>query len=155
WALYAVQTVTLHEPQFFQTDLPWNFRRGASYQVMLPPEYQPGRLYPVLIALHDAGERPEVMIRRWSALAEQNGYFLVVPQWEQSVRGLYGYSAEEHAALTDVVRDLRRRFAVDSDRIFLTGFGEGANMAYDVGLSHPDLFAGVLPVAGTPKYFAK
>jgi predicted esterase len=154
-ALYSVQKMLLVEPMFFQTDLPWNFRKGASYQVIAPPEYHPGRMYPVLIALHDSGERPEVMFRRWSTLASQNGYFLVAPQWEQGVRSQYGYTAQEHAAVVDVVRDLRRRFAIDSDRVFLTGLGEGGNMAYDVGLSHPDLFAGVLPIAGRPRYFAK
>ena len=155
WALLSLQRSLLREPQFFQTDLPWQFRKGATYQVTLPPEYHPGRLYPVLVALHDSGERPEVMFQRWSSLADQNGYFLVVPQWEQSARGQYGYTTQEHAAVVDVVRDLRRRFAIDSDRVFLTGFGEGANMAYDVGLSHPDFFAGVLPIAGRPRYFAK
>jgi len=54
----------------------------------------------------------------------------------------------------DVLRDLRRRFQVDSDRVFLTGFGEGATMAFDVGLSHPDLFAGVVPVAGEIQRFS-
>jgi len=43
------------------------------------------------------------------------------------------------------------RYHVDSDRVFLSGFGEGANAAWDVGLSHPDLFAAVVPMAGDPK----
>src|SRR5262249_53303816 len=64
-------------------------------------------------------------------------------------------TAQEHTAVLDTVRDLRRRFSIDSDRVFLTGFGEGANMAFDVGLSHPDLFAGVLPIAGHIKAFTK
>jgi hypothetical protein len=62
---------------------------------------------------------------------------------------------EEHEAVVEVLRDLRRRFQIDSDRVFLFGLGEGANMAYDVGLSHPDLFAGVLTMGGAPHYFAK
>ena len=50
--------------------------------------------------------------------------------------------------------DLRRRFQIDSDRVFLSGFGQGGSMAYDVGMAHPDLFAGVLPVGAGPKYFS-
>ena len=56
--------------------------------------------------------------------------------------------------MLNVLRDLRRRFQVDSDRVFLTGQGEGGNMAYNVGLSHPDLFAGVMPISGQPQFFA-
>jgi hypothetical protein len=38
--------------------------------------------------------------------------------------------------------------------VFLFGQGEGGNMAFDVGLSHPDQFAGVLPMSGQPQFFA-
>src|SRR5262249_17433445 len=48
---------------------------------------------------------------------------------------------------------LRRRFSVDSDRVFPYGWREGGTMAYDVGLAHPDQFAGVLPQNASTKYF--
>jgi pimeloyl-ACP methyl ester carboxylesterase len=48
-----------------------------------------------------------------------------------------------------VLRDLGRRFAIDPDRVFLFGFGEGANFAMDMGMSHPDLFAGVVAMGPT------
>src|SRR5262249_32789239 len=71
------------------------------------------------------------------------------------IGGEYGYSAQEHAIILDVIRDLRRRFQVDSDRVFLFGSEQGAAMAYDIGLSHPDLFAGVMPMGAWPRYFAQ
>jgi hypothetical protein len=129
-------------------------REGADYLVQLPPEYHPGRSYPVLFALHEGGRPPAEALQRWSMLAAQNGYFLVAPEWDRAGAGGYRYSQPEHAAVVDVLRDLRRRFQIDSDRVFLSGYGEGANMAFDVGLSHPDLFAGVLPTSGRTKWFA-
>ena len=51
------------------------------------------------------------------------------------------------------IRDLRRRFNMDSDRVYLYGWEQGGLMAYDVGLSHPDQFAGVLPQNAGPNYF--
>jgi predicted esterase len=130
--------------------------RGPSYLVQLPPEYQHGRPYgyPVLFVLHQGGERPKDMLNRWKDLAAQHGYILVAPEWERGLRATYGYTAEEQAAVVDVLRDLRRHFQVDSDRVFLFGCGEGGNMAYDVGLSHPDLFAGVIPMSARPSAFA-
>jgi pimeloyl-ACP methyl ester carboxylesterase len=143
-------------PQFeLQPSLPWNFRKSATYFVRLPPEYHAGRSYPVLFVLHEGGQKPEDMLKRWGELAALNGYFLVAPEWERSIRHRYEYSTQEHAAVVDVLRDLQRHFQIDSDRVFLAGFGEGGNMAYDVGLSHPDLFAGVLPMGAGPRYFAK
>jgi dienelactone hydrolase len=130
-------------------------RGGIPYWLQLPPEYHHGRSWPLLIALHQAGESPELMFRRFGPLAAQNGYLLAVPEWGSGLQEAYGYQADEHAAVLDTLRDLRRRFQVDSDRVFLTGWCEGGNMAYDVGLSHPDLFAGILPVCGRPRYFAR
>lgn len=133
-----------------RTDLPDGPKKGIAYLVQLPREYHHGRAFPVLFALHHAGERPEVMLERVGALAAKHGYIVVAPEWDKAGGSAYHFTAEEHAAVTDVLRDLRRRFQVDSDRVFLTGAGEGGTMAFDVGLSHPDLFAGVLPVSGWP-----
>src|SRR5262249_53322092 len=44
---------------------------------------------------------------------------------------------------------------VDEDRVFLFGLGEGGAMAFDVGLGHPDLFAGVLPMGAGPQYHSE
>jgi hypothetical protein len=132
-------------------------RGGASYLVQVPPEYRPGRQYPVLIVLHDGNEKPRDMLRRWSGPAAEHGYFLVAPAWAGAgaFANSYTYSEREHAAVLDVIRDLRRRFNVDSDRIFLFGLGQGAVMAFDVGLAHPDLFAGVSTMGDGPHFFAE
>jgi pimeloyl-ACP methyl ester carboxylesterase len=128
---------------------------GASYVVQLPPEYRHGRLYPVLIVLHDDGEKPSDMLDRWSAAAAEHGYVLVAPEWQNGGGNKYNFSEEEHKVVLGTLRDLRRRFNTDEDRVFLFGLGEGGNMAFDVGLGHPDLFAGVLPMSGAPQYHAE
>jgi len=128
---------------------------AASYLVQLPPEYHPGRAYPVLVVLHQGGEKPLTMLRRWSEAAADNGYILVAPSWEHGIAPGYGYSDQEHADVVQTLWDLKRRYKVDSDRVFLFGCGQGGQMAYDVGLSHPDLFAGVIPMGAGPEYFSK
>jgi hypothetical protein len=153
-ALSAAQGAVPGRVYELQATLPWSSRKGPTFYLQLPPEYHPGRLYPVLFVLHDLGEKPEIMLKRWGLLAAQHGYLLVAPEWQRSTGMPYGYSSEEHRAVLDVLRDLRQRFQVDSDRVFLAGLGEGANMAYDVGLSHPDQFAGVVPMGGRPQFFA-
>src|SRR5205823_6769723 len=112
-----------------------------SYWVQLPPEYQQGRSYPVLIVLHQVGEGPKPMMQRCGYHAALHGYILVAPAWGGETGSRYSYSPEEHGAVLHVFGDVRRRFAVNSDRVFLLGAGEGGSMAFDVGLSHPDLFA--------------
>jgi pimeloyl-ACP methyl ester carboxylesterase len=127
--------------------------QGGTYLVQLPPEYHHQRAYPVLFVLHQGGEKPLDMLNRWSDLAAEHGYILVAPEWGSGKRPTYSYSAQEQATVVRALRDMRRRFQVDSDRVFLFGYGQGGQMAYDVGLAHPDLFAGVLPMAAPPSYF--
>jgi predicted esterase len=156
WALFAIQKLLPSMQYALQVESPSGSRKGTRYLLQPPPEYHHSRSYPVLFVLHEGGEKPEDMLKRWSSLAAQHGYFLVAPEWERGLKSdNYEYTVEEHLAVLDVLRELRRRFQVDSDRVFLFGLGEGANMAYDVGLSHPDLFAGVLTMGGAPHYFAK
>lgn len=127
---------------------------GMPYVLQLPPEYKHGRSYPVLFVLHHAGDKPANFLEKWSELAASHGYLLVAPDWaDGGLRRAYTYTAEEHLAVTEVLRDLQRRFNVDTERVFMAGFGDGAVMAWDVGLSHPDLFAGVVTIGGAPRYF--
>ncbi len=128
---------------------------NATYHLQLPLEYRHTRAYPVLIVLHQAGESARKMLDQWSELANQHGYILVAPEWQRQDKEGYGYSTREHAVVLDMLLDLRRHYQVDSDRVFLFGYGEGATMAFDVGLSHPDLFAGVLPMGSSPQWFSK
>jgi pimeloyl-ACP methyl ester carboxylesterase len=136
-----------------QTPAPGGRRKAITYHLRLPPEYTHGRSYPVLFVLHMMGEKPTEALARWSEEARRHGYILAAPEWGDRVH--YAYTAEEQAAVFDTLRDLRRRFNVDSDRVFLTGVGDGGALAFDAGLSHPDQFAGVVPVNASPHWFPK
>ena len=104
----------------------------------------------MLIVLHESGETTG---RHAQALARRGRASTATSSSRRNgtrAGGAYGYSEREHATVLETLRDLRRRFAVDSDRVFLFGLGQGGAMAFDVGLSHPDLFAGVLPMSAGP-----
>lgn len=130
--------------------------KPTEYAIVLPPEYHPLRSYPAVVALHD-GRGPSTAIERWAAEAGRRGYIVVAPDYLTPGESPdYRYSPDEHAAVQLAVRDARKRFAIDSDRIFLAGSLMGGNAAWDVALAHPDLFAGFVPISGLPaKYVTK
>ena len=70
------------------------------------------------------------------------------PEYASENAAEYTYSSAAHHAVLASIRDLRQRFNVDSNRIFLTGHGMGGDAAFDIGMSHPDVFAGVIPFVG-------
>ena len=127
---------------------------GIDYLVKLPPEYHHGRAYPVVVACSYPGLPPERLIGALAPEADKHGYILVAPVWYRPFdgRSAWEWKGEDHDFVTGPLRDVVRHFTVDNDRVFLLGAGEGADMAMDVGASHPDLFAGVVAVGPNPKW---
>lgn len=128
---------------------------GVPYAVRLPAEYHHGRAYPVVVMLTYPGVKPEEFLGAVSGDADRHGYILVAPDWPTVFgpgRTQWEWKGEDHDVVTEVLRDTIRHFTVDTDRVFLLGAGEGADMAMDVGASHPDLFAGVVAVCPNPKW---
>ena len=122
----------------------------TEYLVTLPPEYHPLRSYPAVVSLHD-GKGPAGAVNWCAAEAAKRGYIVIAPEYKLAGDDKeYHYSTNEHAAVELAIRDARRRFAIDSDRIYLAGQLAGGNMAWDFGLAHPELFAGVVVISGLP-----
>lgn len=131
---------------------PGSDQRG--YHVTLPPEYSPDRRYPVILCLHAQGASAETEMRYWAGTpdapgqAQRYGYIVVAPEYAAANQSAHDYRAETHQFVLDVLTDVRKRFAVDGNRVFLCGHGMGGDAVFDIGYSHPDLFAGLVPLGG-------
>ncbi|HEX3659617.1 MAG TPA: peptidase [Pirellulales bacterium] len=130
---------------------------ATNYFVQLPPEYDPHRQYPTIVTLHGSGSTAEQQIDWWAGplaadgsrlgQATRHGYIVVAPDWSKAHQKTYGYTGEEHGAVLNSLRDACRRFSIDTDRVFLSGHSMGGDAAWDIGLAHPDLWAGMIPIA--------
>src|SRR5262249_8006955 len=129
----------------------------VKYWVHLPPEYDPYRRYPCIVTLNGLATTPLQQIDWWAGSYNQEaqtrygqatrpGYIVIAPRWTRDHQRQYEFSAREHAAVLLPLRDACKRFAIDVDRVFLTGHSVGGTAAWDIGLSHPDLWAGVMPI---------
>jgi hypothetical protein len=125
---------------------------GIDYMVKLPPEYHHGRAYPVVVALTHPTMEPEKMTAALARETDKHGYILLAPDWSTFFARGWQWKGEDHDFVTAVLRDAIRHFTVDNDRVFLFGAGDGANAAMDVGMGHPDLFAGVLAMGPIPRH---
>ncbi|MDO4569002.1 MAG: hypothetical protein Q4D38_01295 [Planctomycetia bacterium] len=136
----------------------------VDYWVQVPLEYDPHRLYPVIVCLNGMMDSPEKELEWWTGgfnpkgfrygQAGRHGYIIIAPQWQKNGQREYEYSAREHAAVLNALHDASRYFAIDTDRVFLSGHFEGGDAAWDIGLAHPDLWAGVVLFSCRAKKYA-
>jgi pimeloyl-ACP methyl ester carboxylesterase len=130
-----------------------------SYGALLPPEYDWHHKYPMIVALHPSEHNSRAELDFWGGTAakpgraQAAGYIVIAPEYVEPDAREYGFSMASHDVVLRSIIDARKRFNVDSDRIFLTGHGMGGDAAFDIGMSHPDLFAGVIPINGICNHF--
>lgn len=138
-----------------------------AYDILLPAEYSPYRRYPVVLALAPGGISPRQALLWWGGdslggPAHRHGYIVIAPHLQG--RQPAGEPDTESAAngsapsgiikeslagrVINVLRDARKRFGVDSDRVFLVGHGQGGDAVFEVGMAHPDQFAGAVIITG-------
>ena len=122
----------------------------------LPYEYHSDHAYALIVALHGETGTPQQELQGfWGGTEERggqsqrHGYIVIAPEYvgKAETKG-YDYNAESHQLVLDSLRDALIAFSVDADRVFLSGHGMGGDAAWDMGLSHPHLFAGIIPING-------
>lgn len=130
----------------------------------VPPQYDGRRAVPLVLFLHGAGGDPEVASNPyfgWSEKADSEGFIVVYPgaksdrsddfgRWHYNVmygKGVRG-KTKDTAFLRTIIERMEGRYAIDSKRIFLTGFSLGGMMAHKAGLELSDKLAAIAPVSG-------
>ncbi len=121
-----------------------------NYLLHRPPDYDPGKQFPLILFLHGRDERGddvEILKRHGmpKLLVEKPDFpFMVVsPQcpadsdWSVEMDGVIALL--DHIALN---------YAVDLSRVYLTGLSMGGRGAYQLAAMQPQRFAALVPICG-------
>jgi len=133
------------------------------YGLYLPPNFNAAKKYPLVIMLHGAGSNHRLALRRVFGKSNLSGetdveatrYF---PAWREVdyivaspyARGTMGYQSIAEKDVYDVLADVKRRFPIDEDRVYLTGLSMGGGGTLWLGLSRPDIGAAIASVCPAP-----
>jgi predicted peptidase len=127
---------------------PSPFTRRATYQLYEPP--LPGPL-PVILFLHGAGESgtdgvlPTTVGLGPAVLRDPQRFpsLIVFPQAEG-----HGWTGRNLDAAIAALDDVMQNFAVDEDRVYVTGISMGGYGTWLMASNHPERFAAAVPICG-------
>ena len=123
------------------------------YLLYVPESYSSSTPTPLVISLHGAWLYPGMQQRLtgWNALADKNGFIVVYPRargFPRVWRLAPGAGLEtEWRFFTDLIDELSSRFNIDPARVYVTGYSNGAAMAFMLSCAPFDRVAAVGMVA--------
>ncbi len=129
-----------------------------SYTVISPAEAPAGDRLPVVLVLHGLGVDAGAMSTSadWRGAVAEHEFIAVFPQglansWNMGPccppANLVG--TDDAAFIGEVIDQLLARDDTDADRLYMTGFSNGALMTYAYACAHPGRFAAIAPMSGS------
>ncbi len=121
--------------------------RHAPYSLYIPENYSPEQKWPLIVCLHGGYGRGEEYIWTWLRPAKSKGYLLLAPKSMGPTWSALNPPVDIRS-IRAILEEVLAVYEVDRRRIYLTGLSDGGIFTYVLGLSCPELFAGLAPVAG-------
>lgn len=142
---------------FYTTQLPTH--PGLPVRTFLPTDYQPRYPYPLVVLFHARGGTEE-QVGRLAPRVSRRNYVAISLRGPENLppradgKPAYGWGADGacDALIADyllaAVEQTRRIYHVHSERVYLAGVCEGAEVAYRLGLGMADRVAGIVALNG-------
>jgi len=119
--------------------------------VILPPHYDASQPVALIVSLHGYGATAPPVAEVWQQAAADVGAIVIAPRAVHKVPNVgyeWGELEEAEFLVFRAIDHVRAKHAIDSKRVVLTGFSQGAYVSMELGLRHPKLFCGIIPVCG-------
>jgi predicted peptidase len=137
-------------PGFHRLTLPRADGPAVNYAILVPDSYSPSTPAPLILALHFGGNptgagASVLQILVGPALSEL-GAIIVAPD---SVGGSWS-TPENEAAVNALLGAVLDHYAIDEEKIAVTGFSMGGAGAWHFAQRFPERFSAAIPIAGRP-----
>jgi phospholipase/carboxylesterase len=118
----------------------------SDYSLYVPENYNPQKSWPLIICLHGGHGQGDDYILTWLRPAKSQGYFLLSPKSIDRTWSMQNPRFDIRSIL-HILEEIFDVYAIDNQRIFLTGLSDGGTFTYAMGLMCAKLFAGIAPIA--------
>lgn len=144
------------------------------YAIYIPENFDESKEYPLVVFLHGAFSNHRLGLRRVFGEGNKQGPEFGTPGFVPAqtdlevtrfypdlknvdyiaaapfARGTAGYKGIPEQDVYDMLADIKSKFSIDEDRMYLTGLSMGGGGTLWVGLTRPDLWAAIAPVCPAP-----
>lgn len=144
------------------------------YAIYIPKNFDESKKYPLVVFLHGAWSNHRLGLRRAFGQGNSQGLDFIKPgnvpvetDLESTryfprlkdvnyivaapyARGTAGYQGIPEQDVYEMLDDIKSRFLIDEDRIYLTGLSMGGGGTIWLGLTRPDIWAAIAPVCPAP-----
>lgn len=119
-------------------------RSNREYYVYAPKKLSARA--PVVLSIHGHGEPAWMFLSKngWPQLADREGMLIVSPESHSRNRWIDAVDTDSFSYLLE---DVSKRYDIDSERIYISGFSNGNQQCYNVAAKYPQLFAGMFPMS--------
>jgi predicted peptidase len=123
------------------------------YQVFVPEDWNPHRKWPIILALHGAGERGddgllETDVGIGTAIRTDRSTFEAIVVMPQCVKNLWWVLPPMDELAMASLAEATREFHGDPQRTYLTGLSMGGYGAWHLAQQHPGMFAALVVICG-------
>jgi phospholipase/carboxylesterase len=124
---------------------------GALCLYSVLEEYDPGRAWPMIFALHGYGSGAARFHDLWRGPARRAGFVLLTAEGGAATPEGIGrqWSDDAEGTIRGAVNALREIANIDDARIDLAGFSQGGRLTWSVGLRYPRVFRGLAPLGAS------
>ena len=130
-------------------DVPYATDGHTLVRVRVPKAYDPTRRYPLILALHGMNQSALGIIQYIEQLLgpEVEQFILAAPQDCKGANFAARLADSEEPPA--ILAALRRRYHLDTQRIYVTGYSLGGHGTFTLAALYTDSFAAAVPLAGT------
>jgi predicted peptidase len=123
----------------------------SNYLLFLPQAYgkDPAKKWPLILFLHGSGERGDDINK-----VKLFGLPKVLEQWKEFPFVVVSPQCPadqwwDPLTVVTLLDEVREKYAVDPDRVYLTGMSMGGFGTWETAVAYPDRFAAIAPVCGS------
>jgi phospholipase/carboxylesterase len=121
------------------------YARGG-YSLFVPESRVPGRAWPLVVALHGGYGHGRDFLWTWLREARSRGFALLAPTSQDRTWSISNIALDARR-LTVIMEDVCTCYAIDRNRILMTGMSDGGTFALGWGLSQDSPASSIAPIS--------